>query len=249
MEQDLAFWIAAGLATFCVGASKGGLPLLGMLGVPILAMSLPPALAAGLLLPIFLISDAYGIWLFRGNFSRPLLRVMIPAGALGVLTGFLTISVVPAEATKLLVALIGLGYLAQAMARRLRGDLRARRPDLPRGLFWGALAGFTSYISHAGAPPFQAYVLPLRLEKMTFAGTATIYFAAVNFMKLPPYVAAGQVTWESLGSVLVLGPLALVSAWVGHWLTLRLPERAFFAFVETALLLVSLKLAWEVLAP
>ena len=41
--------------------------------------------------------------------------------------------------------------------------------------------------SHAGAPPYQVYVLPLGLEKTVFAGTTTIFFAFVNAVKLVPY--------------------------------------------------------------
>ena len=45
MESSAAFWIAAGLATWFVGASKGGLPMIAMLGVPILSVFTTPAAA------------------------------------------------------------------------------------------------------------------------------------------------------------------------------------------------------------
>ena len=54
------------------------------------------------------------------------------------------------------------------------------------GILWGTLAGFTSFISHAGAPPFQIYVLPQRLPKLVFAGTSTILFATINAAKIVP---------------------------------------------------------------
>jgi len=54
------------------------------------------------------------------------------------------------------------------------------------GLFWGTLSGFTSFISHAGAPPYQVYVLPQQLPKTVFAGTATLVFAAINLAKVLP---------------------------------------------------------------
>ena len=63
---------------------------------------------------------------------------------------------------------------------------------------WGSLAGFTSFISHAGAPPFQVYVMPQQLKPRVFAGTATMFFAAVNLIKLPPYVLLGQFSRENL---------------------------------------------------
>jgi uncharacterized membrane protein YfcA len=246
LEQTVAFWIAAGAATFFVGMSKGGLPMMAMMGVPILSIFIAPAAAAGLLLPMYILADVYAVWLFRGHYSARNLKILIPASALGIFVAFLLISRVPVEATKLVVALIGLGYLADALRKRLTGDVAARPADVPRGLFWGALAGFTSYISHAGGPPFQAYTLPQKMPKMTFAGTATITFACINWMKLPPYILAGQVSWESLRQIAVLAPLALIGAWSGYRVTRWLPERAFFALVNVALGLLCLKLLAEV---
>ncbi|MBY6004198.1 sulfite exporter TauE/SafE family protein [Salipiger bermudensis] len=246
MEQTVAFWIAAAVATLFVGMSKGGLPMVAMLGVPILSVFIPPPAAAGLLLPMYILADIYAVWLFRGYYSARNLKILIPAAAIGIFVAFLLISRVPVEATKLVVALIGLGYLGDALRKRLAGDFAARPADVPRGLFWGALAGFTSYISHAGGPPFQAYTLPQKMPKMMFAGTATITFACINWMKLPPYILAGQLDWQSLKQVAVLAPLALFGAWTGYRLTRWLPERAFFVLVNVALGLLCLKLLVEV---
>ena len=62
---DVWFWFLAGLATLLVGSSKGGLPLVGMLAVPLVALQISPVVAAGLLLPIYITSDVYGLWLYR----------------------------------------------------------------------------------------------------------------------------------------------------------------------------------------
>lgn len=248
MEHTAAFWIAAAVATFFVGMSKGGIPMVAMLGVPILSVFIAPGMAAGLLLPMYILADVYAIWLFRGQYSRRNVCILVPAAAIGVLGAFLLVSRVPVEATKLVVALIGLGYLADALRKRLVRDHRARAADVPRGMIWGALAGFTSYISHAGGPPYQAYVLPQKLPKMTFAGTSAITFACINWMKLPAYVLAGQLTWSSLQLVAVLAPVALFGAWAGYRVTRWLPERLFFVLINVALGLLCLKLLGEVLA-
>jgi uncharacterized membrane protein YfcA len=117
--------------------------------------------------------------------------------------------------------------------------------DLPRGIFWGAITGFTSFVSHSGAPPFNMYTLPQKMPKMIYAGTSTIVFAVVNLMKLPPYIALGQVSFNSLETVIWLVPLALFGAWAGYRLTQIVPEKLFFRLVEIALLIVSLLLVNE----
>ncbi|WP_425051492.1 sulfite exporter TauE/SafE family protein [Psychromarinibacter sp. S121] len=246
MELTATFWILAALGSLFVGMSKGGLPIIALLAVPILSFVMPAAAAAGLLLPVYIISDVYGVWLYRREFSARNLKILIPAAAIGIALGFATVAWVPEDAVKLAVALTGLYYLADKLRRRLNPSIPPRPADVPRGLFWGALAGFTSYISHAGGPPFQAYALPQKMPKMVFAGTSTILFACVNIMKVPPYVIAGQITLHSLSVILWLTPVALFGAWSGFRLTQILPEKLFFAFVETALLILSLKLIYDV---
>ena len=154
----------------------------------------------------------------------------------------------PGDAIKLLVAAIALSYLVYSLRRRFARQTPApRQADLGRGLAWGTLAGVTSYISHAGGPPFQAYVLPQQLGKMTYLGTTTIFFATINLLKVPPYIAAGQITAGSAGQAAWLIPCALAGAWSGVKIARRLPERVFFLLIEIALGVVSVKLISEVL--
>ncbi len=248
METSLAFWIAAAFASLCVGMSKGGLPIIAQLAVPTMTLFMPggsPALAAGLILPVYIISDQYGVWLYRREFSARNLKILIPAGMLGTFLGFLTVSSVSSEAVKLTVGLVGFYYLGDKQLRRRRANAKPRPADVPRGVFWGMVAGCTSYLTHAGGPPFQAYTLPQQMPKMTFAGTSTIFFTVINMTKLPPYIVAGQLTWDSVVAILWLSPVAVFGAWAGYRLTKILPEKLFFAFVEIALLFLSFKLVYD----
>lgn len=247
--MGIEFWIAASVAAFLLGAAKGGLSIAGSLVVPVMSLVMSPVAGAGLLLPLFLLSDIYAIWLFRGSYSVLNLKTLIPAGLLGVMVGFILVSYISENTAKLIVASVGIWYLLNAMRARISKISRPVRPaSIPRGLFWGTLSGITSYISHAGGPPFQSYMLPQKLPKLVFAGTATIFFALVNFAKLPAYMLAGQVTIASTEKVLILGPVALIGARVGYQLTKIMPERLFFALIELALGVVSVKLIWDVVS-
>ncbi|MDV7141159.1 sulfite exporter TauE/SafE family protein [Tropicimonas sp. TH_r6] len=243
----MEFWLVAGLAAYLMGLSKGGVPMISMLAVPLMTLFMDPAHAAGLLLPIYIVADWYAIYLFRKAFSVRNLKIMLPGAVIGVLTGYVAVAHVPGDFVKLLVAGIGLSYLFNSLrARFASAEPAAREADVPRGLFWGALAGLTSYISHAGGPPFQAYVLPQKLDKMVYLGTTTIFFAAVNLMKFPPFILAGQVTWDSFLQALWLAPAALAGAWSGALIARILPPKVFFLLIEVALAVVSLKLLYEV---
>ena len=178
---DLWFWILAGVATLFVGSSKGGLPLIGMLAVPLMALQISPVVAAGLLLPIYIISDMYGLWIYRKSFDLRNIYILVPAAAIGIGVGWATASITNEDVVTILVGLIGLAYCIDAVLKARR-KLPPKPADVPRGLFWGSITGFTSFVSHAGAPPYQMYVLPQRLEKMVYVGTSTIIFAIINLL-------------------------------------------------------------------
>ncbi len=245
----MEYWIVAGLAAFLMGLSKGGVPMIAMLSVPLMSLFMESAQAAGLLLPIYIVADFYAIYLFRNAFSVRNLIILLPASVVGIVIGFTSVSYVSGDAVKLLVALIGLFYLAKSLRGRFsKQEIPARPADIPRGVFWGTLAGLTSYISHAGGPPYQAYVLPQRLDKMVYLGTTTILFTAINLMKVPPFILAGQITWDSTFQALWLAPFALAGAGSGAFVSRLLPEKIFFLIIEIALAVVSLKLLYEVFA-
>ena len=78
---DLGFWAAALTAAVLVGLSKGGMPVVSMLAVPMMALTMNPLMAAGLLLPVYVASDMFGLWVYRRHFDGRLLAILIPAGA------------------------------------------------------------------------------------------------------------------------------------------------------------------------
>ncbi len=244
----MEYWIVAGLAAFLMGLSKGGVPMIALLSVPLMSLFMDPALAAGLLLPIYIVADFYAVYLFRRAFSVRNLKILLPGAIGGILIGFVAVASVPGDAVKLLVAAIGLFYLVTALRRRFsKVEIPPRPADVPRGVFWGIITGVTSYISHAGGPPYQAYVLPQKLDKMVYLGTTTILFTVVNLLKVPPFILAGQITWDSASQAIWLAPFALAGAWSGSAVSRVLPERVFFLLIEIALAAVSFKLLYEVL--
>lgn len=243
--HDPLFWVAAMVAAILVGMSKGGLPIVGMLGVPILALKMPAVGAAGLLLPVYVVSDWFGLYAYRKAFDPRILKILIPATTVGVGLGWATASVVPEAVVTGLVGVIGAVFALNLLLRH-QPEGPARQAAVAPGLFWGAATGFTSFVSHSGAPPYQVYTLPLRMEKLVFAGTSTILFAYVNAIKLVPYYFLGQLSPEHLKTAAVLMIPAAAAVFVGAKLVKILPEKLFFKLVTWTLLLVSVKLILDV---
>ncbi len=241
------FWTLAVIAAIFVGLSKGGLPVTGMLAVPVLALAMSPVAAAGLLLPVYVASDMVGLYAYRRAYDRRVLAILAPAALIGIGLGWLTAAIVPEWLVTGIVGAIGVAF-ALTLLLRLRPEGAGRTARLGPGLFWGAVTGYTSFVSHAGAPPYQVYVLPLRLEKTVYAGTTTVLFAFVNAVKLVPYWALGQLSASNLKAAAILGLPAILAVLAGVRLVRILPEALFFRLVTWALFLVSAKHLWDAAA-
>ena len=242
--EEIGFWLAAVVAAALVGMGKGGVPIVGMLAVPVMALVMNPVVAAGMLLPVYVVSDMFGLYAYRHAFDRRVLAIIVPGAVVGIGIGWATASIVPEAAVTLLVGVIGLAFALNLILRRTV-VAEPRRPQVAKGLFWGTVTGFTSFVSHAGAPPYQVYTLPLRMPKTVFAGTSTIAFAVINAVKLVPYYALGQLSLSNLKMAAVLAVPAAIAVFAGFRLVKVMPERLFFRLVTWALLVISLKLIWD----
>lgn len=238
--------VLAVIAAFMVGLSKGGMSLLGVMAVPIMALVISPVAAAAMLLPIFVVSDMFGLWSYRREFDARNLRILVPWGIAGVGIGWATASIISERWVALIVGLIGVFFCVNAWRQR-HLNVAAKPADVPRGAFWGTLMGFTSFVSHSGGAPYQVYVLPQQLPKTIYAGTTTIVFAILNAVKLLPYWALGQFNAPNLRMSAWLMPVAVAGTFAGVRLVRILPQAVYFRFVQIALFVVSLKLVWDAL--
>ena len=240
MLNQPAFWIAAIPAVVMIGLSKGGLGPLGGLAVPILSLVISPVQAAGLTLPIFVLSDVVAVIAYRRSFEPGLLKVMLPAAVLGVGLGWLTAAQVSDDAVRLIVGVVSTVF---ALNYWLRGRFvsDALKPSTPKGAAWGAVAGYTSFVSHSGGAPFQMYVLPLGLTPLAFAGTSTIFFASVNVMKLVPYYFLGQLKLTNLTATAILTPLSIICALAAVRLVKVIDQRSFYRMIYVLMFLIG---AW-----
>lgn len=227
-----------------LGLSKGGLAGMGMMAMPTLLLVMPPAAAAGLVLPILIIQDALSLWIYRGQWDTANLKVLIPGALVGIGIGFVSFAIMPAR-----VLLFVLGSVTLVFA--LRGLIFHKMPAKPAhpavGVALGAVSGFTSTILHQGGPPFQIYMIPQRLPRDVFIGTTVVFFATMNLLKLPGFIALGQLTGPNLLIALAAAPWALFMTWVGAKIVRRIEVNRFYAIIHWLLALVGVKLLTDAL--
>lgn len=243
--NDPATLIAVVVAVTLVGLSKGGLGgAFALMGVPILALVMSPVKAAALLLPVLLMMDAVSLWAWRGWYDRTTLRLMLPAAVAGIIVGALTAAVTSDAAVRFIVGVVAVGFVANAL---LLKPAAGTTPRHRRWLAWicGLASGFTSFVAHAGGPPFQIYAVPLRMDPKLFTGTSVIFFAVVNVIKVVPYAALGQFDRQTLLSAAIMLPLAVVATLAGAAVVRRMRAEVFYPFMYAMILLVGAKLIWD----
>jgi uncharacterized membrane protein YfcA len=239
------FYLAAIPSVILMGLSKGGFSGLGLLSMALLATVVSPVRAAAIMLPILVVQDIVSVWAYRRSFDKRILWIMLPGSILGVGVGWWVASLVSEAAVRLAVGVIAVAFVLVWVYRRSRQAEKPRPIEVAPGLFWGAVAGYTSFVAHAGGPPYQVYVLPLRMPPVLYAGTNTMFFAATNAIKVVPYVALGQFSPENLGTSTLLFPVAIVSTFAGIWLVHKVDANRFYGIIYTLTFLLGLKLIWD----
>jgi uncharacterized membrane protein YfcA len=245
MITDPWFYVAAVPAVIILGLAKGGFAGIGTLATPIIALAISPVQAASIVLPILIVQDVYSVLVYRRHWDAFNLRVLLPGALIGVALGYLLAAHLPEAGVALAVGVISIAFGARQLLRPQKLPPPARRPNVAAGWFWGALSGFTSMISHAGSPPFQIYVMPQRLDARVFVGTNVLFFAAVNWIKVPPYLALGQFTRGNLSTSAVLFPLAILATWLGIVLVRRFSNERFYVVSYWLMILIGLKLVYD----
>jgi len=239
------FITIAVIAAFASGLSKSNFAVsLGAVSVPLLAVVMPARDAAGMMLPILCLMDVIAILVYRREVDWKVYRIMIPGALVGTLIGWLLSAHVSEAVVGLAVGLISLLFVLDAWLP-LRKKLEGLPPSRPWGALWGGVAGFTSFISHTGGPPYQIYAVPLRLQPVVFAGTTAVFFATVNYAKLVPFYFLGQLSVANLELAAALVPVALAGMVTGIYLVRRVDSKIFYQFAYVLIFLLSLDLIYE----
>ena len=247
MLSDPGFYLVSIPAVLLYGLAKGGFGgAVAVLSVPIMSLLMSPTQAAAILLPILVVMDAVVVRTYWGQFDKRALQLLLPGALVGILAGYLAADAMSDDYMRILIGSLSLVFgLQQMLGLQSRGAAEHKRG--PAG-FFGLLAGFTSFSIHAGGPPFTMYLLPRQLPPLLFAGTAGVFFAVVNAVKLVPYAMLGQFNSDNLIYSLVLVPLAPLGVKLGHFLVKISEPTFYYRVISIFLLVVGGKLLWDGIA-
>jgi len=210
------FFVAVMIALlgFLVGVTKGGFNGVGSLLTPLLSLVLPVSSAVGVLLPMLIVGDACALYTYWGEWDGKLVWRLLPAGLAGALAGTYVLTACSPNALRMALALfvfVIIGYTVvseRILAWRYQ-------PHVWHGPVVGAVAGVASGMFNNGGPAFNAYLLLQGLPPRAFIATTALFFALLNWLKVPGFVFTGVLDRALLSSVwwvFPFIPLGIVTA-------------------------------------
>jgi uncharacterized membrane protein YfcA len=233
LDVDWFGWVVIAVSAAVVGVSKTGMPGLGILPVPLMALAFSTRESTGLLLGSLILADLFAITYHRRNAKwRHVLR-LLPAALAGILAGYFGLSVVNDQQLKPIIGGIVLGMLGLNYWRTRAGSDEAPIP----AQWWfavglGFMAGVTTMMANAAGPVMIIYLLAMRLPKVEFVGTAAWFFFVVNWLKVPFSASLDLMTAGSVKLNLMMLPFIAVGALLGILFLRRIPQKAFTAIVQ-----------------
>ncbi|WP_137821475.1 sulfite exporter TauE/SafE family protein [Pseudomonas sp. D(2018)] len=229
-------------AVLLTGISKGGFGgALGGIAVPLLALMMPPTQAAAIMLPILCMADITGLRRFYGKWDPRNLKIMLPGALLGVLVGTLSFGLLSERLIGLMIGGIAIVFFLLNVLNAAAAQAPSA-PKVAKGTLLSGIAGFTSFVAHAGGPPIMMYLLPQQMDKVRYVATVNCFFLLTNAIKLVPYALLGQFTTTSLTASLALAPIVVVGVWLGIWLQGRVNHTWFYRIAWAGLLLTGIQL-------
>lgn len=243
MDLDLIGWIVVAICAVLVGISKTGIPGVGILMVPLMALVIPARKSTGLLLGILILADVFAIIYHRRNAKWGHVLRLLPAAFAGIVAGYFGLKMVEDWQLKPIIGGIVLVMLGISYWRtRIKGE---EAPIPTQGWFAIALgftAGVTTMMANAAGPVMVIYLLAMRLPKVEFVGTAAWFFFVVNWLKVPFSANLNLMTVDSVKLNLMMLPCIVVGAIVGIFFLKRIPQKVFNAVVQILAVAAAIKL-------
>jgi uncharacterized membrane protein YfcA len=243
MITDAGFYAVAIPAVILLGLGKGGFSGMGALSLPLLALQISPLKGAAIMLPILMVQDIVTLWAYWKKWDWANLKAMFPGAVVGIFIAYLIAAYISDAMLELVLGVICVVFGIRNFL--MPTDAPPRQRTNTGGLFWGMLTGISSMIANNGGPPAQIYLTPQRMPREIYVGTMSLLFFAINWTKVPPFIALGQFSRQTLQTSAVLMPVAVLSAWCGVLLVRRTSPKHFYKIIYGLMVLVGIKLVWD----
>jgi len=235
--MSISLWIISIVCAVLIGMAKTGINGLGTLVVPLMAMAFGGMPSSGLVLPMLIMADVFGVIYYHRNANFRILLKLMPWAVFGILVGLITGKSISAEQFKHLIGIL-LIFSLMIMLWSENQKRKNKQKPLHRWMAvpFGVAGGFSTMIGNAAGPVMSVYLLLKNLPKNEFIGTAAWFFFVVNLFKMPLQIWGWHnITTETLFFNLKMLPFIALGAFLGIKLVKLIPEKIYkwFIFVGT----------------
>ena len=236
LDFSIIQWILLVSCAMLVGMSKVGVPGVSMLVVPTLAIIFGGKASTGVLLPMLMMADIFGVSYYHRHAEWKFLWKLLPWAFAGIGIALWVGEVVNDVWFKNIIAI--LVFLCIAL---LLWKDRRKGNNLFPDTWWfaasmGVLGGFATMIGNVAGPIFAIYLLAMHLPKNSFIGTGAWFFLILNFSKFPLHIFVWKtISWETLSLDIMLLPGIAIGAFLGINLVKRISDNLY----RTAVIIVT----------
>lgn len=223
-----ALFVFCGILT---GMSKTGVPGVSMIVVPVLAYIFGGKPSTGVLLPILIMADVFGVIHYHRHANWQYLLKALPWAFAGIFIAMIVgNNVNPKQFKHILAVVIFLGVVLMLWRDRRKNQSIPSHWSFAASM--GLAGGFATMIGNAAGSVMAIYLLALRLPKNIYIGTAAWFFFIVNLFKVPLHIVSWHtITWQSFALDLVALPGVVVGAFTGIYVVKHIPVESYRTFV------------------
>ncbi|QIA09811.1 sulfite exporter TauE/SafE family protein [Draconibacterium halophilum] len=236
LDFTILQWILLASCGMLIGMSKVGVPGVSMLVVPTLALIFGGKASTGILLPMLMMADLFGVGYYHRHAEWKYLWKLLPWAFVGIGIALWVGEVVNDTWFKNIIAILVFLCIGLMLWRD-----RKKGQNLFPDTWWfsalmGVLGGFATMIGNVAGPIFAIYLLAMHLPKNKFIGTGAWFFLIVNFSKFPLHIFVWKtINWDTLTLDLMLLPAIAIGAFAGIKLVQKISDKLY----RTALIIVT----------
>lgn len=237
-DLSLVQWVLLAVCAIFVGMSKVGVPGVSLIVIPVLAFIFRGKPSTGILLPMLMLADLFGVGYYHRHARWNYLVRLFPWAFAGLAVGLWVGEIVSDEWFKNIIALLVFLSLGLMLWRDRTKGIQFFPETWWFAAAMGILGGFATMIGNVAGPVFAIYLLAMHLPKNHFIGTTAWFFLIINVVKFPlQFFVWNNITLQSLSINLLMLPAIALGAFSGIWLVKAIPERTYrlFVIVVTAL--------------
>jgi uncharacterized membrane protein YfcA len=220
------------LCGLLIGMSKAGVPGVSLIVVPALAFIFGAKQSTGVLLPMLIVGDFFGVAYYRRHADWKHLYKVFPWAIIGLLMALWIGNIVNNEQFKSLIAIL----VFLSIGLMIWQDNRKGKLIIP-GKWWfaaimGILGGFATMIGNVAGPVFAIYLLAMHLPKNNFIGTGAWFFLIINLIKFPLQIFVWHnIDINTLSINLLAVPTIILGVFLGIKIVKVISDKTYRGFV------------------